>query len=98
MSERLAREHIAQVDLDEGYPHPKKRIAQGDAGMSEGAGIDDHESDAVAFGAVDLVDQFMFGIAVGRDEFMALSDALGFKLGFDFREAGGPIDGRLTAP
>ena len=47
MPEFLAREYVAQMNLDERYGHGEKRVAQRDARVREGAGIDDRECNAV---------------------------------------------------
>ena len=48
MAEFLARARIGKMQFDERQLHAEQRIAQGDAGVREAAGVDDGEADAVA--------------------------------------------------
>ena len=56
--------HIGQVDLYERDRHAEKRVAQGDTGVRERAGVDDDEIRAVVLGSVNGVNQFMFRITL----------------------------------
>ena len=48
MPEIFAREYVAQVNFDERHRNGEERVAQRDAGVREGARIDDHESRPIA--------------------------------------------------
>ncbi len=64
VTERLARMHVRQVQLDEWQRHPGEGIAQRHAGVRECAGVDDDEIDAVTARRVDAADQFMLRVAL----------------------------------
>ena len=87
MPEFLAREHVAQVHFDERHRDGEKCVAQGDAGMGERARIDDDEGDAVVLGRLHLGDQLVLGIALCRDQFVALRRAPGPRASPRYRAA-----------
>ena len=64
VAERLAGEHVGQMDFDERDRHPRQRIAQGHAGMRAGTRVDQDVVDPVAPGLLDAVDEFAFMIAL----------------------------------
>ena len=52
VTERFARVHVRQVDLDERDGHRRQGIAQGDARVREGGRVDQDEIDPLAAGAL----------------------------------------------
>ncbi len=62
--EWLAGVHIAHMHFDKGDIHGRQRIAQGDAGVGESAGVDQDERDLLVTGLVDAADQFVLGIGL----------------------------------
>ena len=71
MPEWLACEYIAEVNFNERYGRREKCIAQRDAGVREGAGVDDYERNSVALGALHPADQFMLRVALAGEQVMA---------------------------
>src|ERR1039457_2817012 len=72
MPELLAREYVAEVNLDERYGCCQKCIAQRDAGVRIRARIDDYECNPVALGAMHLADQFVLRVTLVGYQVMAL--------------------------
>src|ERR1700738_3913337 len=66
--------------------------------MRESAGIDNDEADGVLLGRLNLSRQFVFGIALCRDEFMALCCRQLLKLLLNVMQSRATIDGRLSGP
>ena len=64
MTECFASENIRQVHFYKGYLYTEQSIAKGDAGMGEGAGIDNNKTDILFFGIVNMLDQLKLGIAL----------------------------------
>src|ERR1700743_132775 len=83
MSKCFPCEYVAQVDLDEWHPNRQERVAQRDAGVGEGAGVDDDERRAVGLRGMYAADQVVFGIALGGDEFMTIRSAKNLEFGLD---------------
>ena len=48
--------NVGEMDLDEGDFYRQQGVAQGDAGVGEGGGVEDDEIDAFVGGGVDVVD------------------------------------------
>ena len=64
VSKLFPGERIAQVNLYKRDLNGEKGVAQGDAGMREATRVQNDEFDSVDLGFLDLVDEFMFGIAL----------------------------------
>ncbi len=64
MPKLFTRENIAQVYLDERYGDAEQGIAQRDARMGKCARIEEYQFHGVLLRAMDLRDQFVFGIAL----------------------------------
>ena len=96
MPELLAGEYVAEMNLDERYGNGQQRVAQGDAGMGKSAGIDDHEGDPVALGGVNPGDQLMLGIALERQQLMALRPGERAELLLDIPQCGGAVNRRFA--
>lgn len=71
MAETFALIHIRQMHFDKGYRYSEQRVAQGYAGMSQRAGVDNDEVDIFITGGMDAVDQLVFGIALQKLDVMA---------------------------
>ena len=71
MAEWLAALQVRQVDLDERDLHCEQRVAQSDAGMREGAGIDYDVGNALACRGMDALDELVLGVALERDQLMS---------------------------
>src|SRR5271170_1796666 len=95
-SKFLAREHIAQVNLDERQRDPEKGVAQGNAGVRVSPRIDDDKGNTFALGRMDLPDQFMLGVALKGDQLMALGHGQRLELGLDDLQSRGSVDSRLA--
>src|SRR3984893_998936 len=67
MAEALAREDVADVDLDDRHFDRGDRVANGDRGVGIGTGIDDDAGGLAGAGLVDQVDDLAF--VVRRTEF-----------------------------
>ncbi len=59
------------MDFDKRYRNPEQRIAQGNAGMGQGAGVDDDEVDVFVAGGMNAVDQLIFRVALQKLNMMA---------------------------
>ena len=70
MTKILPRKHVAQVNLNERNINGEQRIAQCDAGVRERARVEQYERRSVLAGRLDAVDEFVFGIALDRVEFV----------------------------
>ncbi len=64
LAKRLASMGIRQMHFDERELHAQQRIAQGDAGVGEGARVEDGERGAVLPGLVDPGDELVLRIAL----------------------------------
>src|SRR5215472_5427787 len=53
----LARLRVGKMQLDERQVRPEQRIAQRDARVGKGAGVDDHETNALGRGALNALDE-----------------------------------------
>src|SRR5579864_3666355 len=67
-AERLARLGVGKVYLDERHPDRQHRIAQRDARVGEGTGIQDHERDPLGAGPLHALDELVLGVALEGDE------------------------------
>src|SRR5258708_15446638 len=97
MPERLAREYITQVNFDERHTHGQEGVAQRDAGVGEGARIDDHEADRFALSRLYFADQLVLGIALPGDQFMALGGTQVLELRLNVLQSGRAINGGLAS-
>jgi len=52
---------VGQVHFDERYAGAQQRVAQRNAGVREGARVDDHERHSFGAGPMDAIDQLVFG-------------------------------------
>src|SRR5688572_23772591 len=64
LAEGFPRVHVGQVHLDEGHADRQQGVAKRNAGVGEGARIEDHEVDGRGRNRLDPVDQFVLGIAL----------------------------------
>lgn len=96
VAERLAGVRVGQVHFDEGDRHRRQCVADRDAGMGEGGGIDQDEVGAVGTGGLDAFDQRVLG--VGLEAFQRVPGFGGAcpEVGIDGVQAGMPIDLRLA--
>lgn len=97
MPPRLARMHIAYMQLDKRDIHPQQRIADGHRCMREAAGVDNNAINAVAGGSVDAVDQRPFMVGLEGVERGAEAGGVGFARGFDVGEGGVAVNVWLAA-
>src|ERR1700691_2337312 len=89
-------EQIAQMYLDERYTHPEKRVAQGNAGVRVARRIDDYGGNAFALGGLNPLDQFVFGIALERDQVMTFGAGQAQQLGLDALQSGHAVNALLA--
>jgi hypothetical protein len=68
--ERLARVHVGQVHFDEGDRHRGQRVAQGNAGMGERAGVEQDQRGLVVAGLLDAADQLVLGVGLEPGQLM----------------------------
>ena len=92
MPEFLAREHIAQMHLDEGHRNGEKGVAQGDARVREAARIDDDENDAVRACGLHPSDEFVLGVALSGEELMAKRTGSARERAFHLGERDSAVD------
>lgn len=95
-AERLARMHIAQMQLDERDRHGRERIAQRDAGMAVAARVDQDERGAVLRRRLHAVDQRVLGIGLQCRQFMAGRGRRTGQVGVDFGQGRTPVNLRLA--
>src|SRR5208283_4073540 len=98
MPERLACKQIAEMHFDERYGHAQKCVAQGDAGMSERAGIDDNERSTAALGRMHLGDELLLRVALRARELMAPGEGQPGQLDLDVVKARRAVDCRFPRP
>ncbi len=96
MPERLARMHVGEMDLDERQLHREQGVTKRDAGVGEGAGIEDEEFEAFGACALDSVDQHVFGVALAGVERMAELDGERPRAVDDRFERVRAVDSRLS--
>src|SRR5579863_1863468 len=94
----LARVRVGKVHLDERHPHRQQRIAQRDAGMREGAGIDDEKRHALGTGTVHALDQLVLGVALKGDELVPALARHGRGARLDVGQGVRAVEGRLPRP
>ena len=70
-AECLPRVHVGKMHFDEGQRNAEDGIAQRDAGVGEGAGVQDQELDALRLRLLHGIDQLMLGIALAGGELVA---------------------------
>ncbi len=63
--------HIGKMHFDERQADAQDGVAQRDAAVGKGSGVQDHEFHPLARRALYLADQLVFGIALAGDELMA---------------------------
>ncbi len=71
LADWLTRLDVGEMDLDERDAGGLESIAQSDAGVGLGRGIDEDEIRGIPIGLVDAVDQFMLGVALEKTDLMA---------------------------
>src|SRR2546429_72760 len=59
---------VGQVYFNERYAGAEQRVAQRNAGVREGARVDDHERHSLGAGPMDAIDQLVFGVTLERDQ------------------------------
>ena len=74
LADWLTRLDVGEMDLDERDAGGLESIAQSDAGVGLGRGIDEDEIRGIPIGLVDAVDQFMLGVAL--DEIQSMTTRL----------------------
>ncbi len=67
-AKRFAGVRVGQVHFNERHTGAQQRVAQRDAGVREGARVDDHERHAVGAGPMDAIDELVFGVTLERDQ------------------------------
>src|SRR5438477_12582603 len=67
-AKRLAGVRLGQMHFDERYAGAEQRVAQRNAGVREGARVDDHERHSLGAGPMDAIDQLVFGVTLERDQ------------------------------
>jgi len=67
-AKRLAGVRVGQVYFNERYAGAEQRVAQRNAGVREGARVDDHERHSLGAGPMDAIDQLVFGVTLERDQ------------------------------
>ena len=70
-AERLARLDVGQVHFNERDMARGQGVAQGDAGVGVGRGVEDDEGDLVFYRLLHPVHQFVLGIALEEADAMA---------------------------
>src|SRR5258707_11029570 len=98
VSKSFAREHVAEMYLDERYGDREKGVAQGNTGVRIAAWIDDHERNALVLRGMDLRNHLVLGIALVRGQGMALGEGEPPELELDALQTGGAVDLGLTEP
>lgn len=92
LPELLASVHIRQMDFDKRNGHAQQCIPQGDAGVGEGAGIDDDTDNTISLGRVNPIDQLRLAVALLATQLMALGRALLTKAYIYIGQSVGPIN------
>src|SRR5437588_102598 len=64
----LAGVRVGPVYFSERYAGAGQRVAQRNAGVREGARVDDHERHSLGAGPMDAIDQLVFGVTLERDQ------------------------------
>src|SRR5690625_2249682 len=82
-SKRLARRHIGQMHFDEWQCRAQQRIAQGDAGVGVGGGIEYNATDVLVAGRVYARDQLAFVVGLKAVERVAEGKCTVTERGFD---------------
>ena len=96
VAEGLAPVDVGQVHFDEGQGNARKGIAQGHAGVREGARADDDELGAVGARGLHAVDQHAFVVALEGAQRGAAAGGVGDQIGVDLLQGGGAIDLRFA--
>lgn len=95
VAEGLAAVEVGDVDLDGGAGGAEEGVAEGDAGVGEGAAVDDNAIDAGIGGGGDAVEEGALVVALEKIE-MGVRGEFGAEGGFEVGEGGGAVDLGLT--
>src|SRR5258708_21647141 len=96
MAERLARVDVGQVDLDDGFGEAARRVEQGDAGVGEGAAVEDAGVGAVAL-LLEDVDQGALVVVLLKADVDGIARGSITEHLLDVGQRGGSVDLGLTA-
>lgn len=97
VAERFTSVHVRQMQLNKRHLSSTERIAKGDAGVRESAGIDQNKGGAVGSGLVDAIDQFAFMIALQTIQRVSQSLRLLTQMLLNISQPGVAVDGRLAS-
>ncbi len=97
MPKLFATMDVGQVNLDKRDRDRGERIAQCDAGVCQGACIDDQETGSIGAGSVNAVDQRAFVIALEKSDIRAATTSNLAQFALDVVEAASAVNMRVPA-
>src|SRR6516164_2342289 len=95
---RLAGVRVRQMHLDERQPRGQNRVAQRNARVSEGRGVDDEEGHPLRASLVDALNELVLRVALEADQIVPRLACHGRCAFLDGLQALRSIYGRLPAP
>ena len=96
VAERLAGRDIRQVQLDEWDLDRKQRVAQGDAGVSEGGRVEEDHGDSLVASLIDALDELRLRVALERVELVPRGSRLRSKTLLDLGQGRRAVDAGLA--